>query len=76
MAFSICYIQNISGDTKTLNGKVFDDEEMYLIEDMNRISWATNDSVLVAISNAEMKIHNSLGVIESVSDQIDWLKDY
>lgn len=74
--YSICYLKNISGDVVTLNGHEFQDDEMLQITDNVRISWASNDDVLWSITNEVFEVHNSLGVIEGISNQIDWLKAY
>lgn len=76
MSFSICYIKNISGETKTLHDKEFAMDEHFKIEDIARADWATDDSVILAIANGTFQIQNCCGDVEGLSNQIDWLKEY
>ena len=76
MAYSICKIKNETGNEAILKGKLFDVSEIYQIPDNERIAWATNDNVLIAIADETFEIHDSIGAIEGISNQIDWLKGY
>lgn len=76
MAYSICFIKNISGEEKTINNKIFAIDERYQILDNERISWATNDAVIIGIATGSLSVFNCCGEVEGISNQIDWLKGY
>lgn len=66
------YIKNISGETKTLNGKEFTSNEEYQISEANRASWI-KDAVYTAIISDEFQVGSGTAYFESFSDQINWL---
>jgi hypothetical protein len=74
MAFSICYIENISGEVKRLNGKEFQDDEIYQIPDSEREKWI-NDAVIDEIEAENFQIHDIEGAIEDIGCQVFHLKD-
>lgn len=76
MSYGICKIKNETNEITTLNGKEFAIDEIFKIEDEVRISWATCDAVIISISEENFKIHDSVGEIVGISNQIDWLKEY
>jgi len=77
MSYPICFIKNISGETKTLHEKQFAINEEYKIEDMERINWASDDTVLSALASEEFAVGMSPAYYwEALTDQIDWLKNY
>ena len=76
MGYSICKIKNLTGAVNTLNGHQFQIDEVYTIQDVARATWANEDTVLQAIADSDYQIHDSVGAISSISDQIDWLKNH
>lgn len=72
--YPICRIQNISGEAKTLYGKVFEIDEIYAIPDASRLGWATRDSVLQAIVLGDFDILDSTQQLPTISEKIDYLK--
>jgi hypothetical protein len=76
MAYSICNVKNISGEEIVVHGKTLAVDEIYKIPDVNRVAWATDDTVLVDITDDIIQIGNSCEYFTSYSDQIDWLKGY
>lgn len=76
MAFSECKIKNISGSIKTLHGKEFAINEIYQIQDTHRVSWATDDNVITAITDENFQIHDGgNNAVSGLNNQIDLLKD-
>jgi hypothetical protein len=69
------FIKNISGEVLQLHLHEFQIDESYQIPDIDRTSWARNDSVILAISNAVVQIYNDDAPIDSISDQIKYLQD-
>ena len=76
MAYSICKVKNISGAVNTLHGHEFQVDDIYDIKDSVRQSWASSDDVLTALSSETHEVHNSVGVIEGLSNQINHLHDH
>ena len=74
MSYSICKIKNKKGQVDTLHGHEFQIDEIYNIQDSIRNSWSSSDDVLTAIGNQEYEIHDSIGAISGVSNQMDHLK--
>ena len=72
--YSICKIKNLTGEITTLNGHEFQVDEIYTIQDVVRLHWASSDSVITAITNEDFQIHNGSAAINGISNQIDWLK--
>lgn len=75
MAYNICKIKNLTGETTILNGHEFTTAEVYTIQDVVRTTWMNSDAVLTAIADQDFEIHDSSGAISGISNQIDWLKD-
>jgi hypothetical protein len=71
---SVCKIKNLTGDITPLYEHEFQIDEIFEITSDKREAWATNDDVLIAISNENFEIHNEDGAINGISNQIDWLK--
>lgn len=76
MAYKICKIKNISGEEKTLMNKVFAPDEVYRISDAERIDWSSCDQVISAIVLGAFNVMDLDSLIEGISNQIDFLKDY
>lgn len=68
------YIKNVSGEVKQLHIKEFAIDEVYEILEADRKNWANNDDVIVAITNEDFEIHNHLGAISGINNQINHLK--
>ncbi len=74
--YPICRLKNISGEVKNLHLKTFDIDEVFTIQDSDRMSWAGNDDTLIDIANENIEVHDVNGAIEGISTQIDHLKGY
>lgn len=74
--YTICKIKNISGDTATLHGKQFNNNEIYQIPDAYRIDWSDDDNVIVAIANENFEILDSDNSgLNSITEQLDLLNN-
>jgi hypothetical protein len=60
----------------TLRGHVYAANDVHLISDEERIEFANDDDVLIAIGNHVITIRNGYREMGSVSNQINYLKDY
>ena len=57
-------------------GETFAVNEIKIITDENRISWATDDDVCSDINADDLQIHDANGAIEGHMAQIAHLQDY
>ena len=76
MAYAICRVKNISGGVITLCGKELAIDELYTIEDLDRIRWGTDDQVMAAIVGEDLHVYDANGVIEGSAQQIAHLQKY
>ena len=76
MAYPTCKIKNISGNELTLHGKVFSIGEIYVLPDQDRVDWATEDTVITAITSDNIQVGDSDTWFESYAAQIAHLQTY
>lgn len=76
MAYPLCKIKNISGSSEILNGKEFENNEIFIIPDLDRIDWATDDDVVAAIVAETFQVGDASEWIESHAMQIAHLQNY
>lgn len=72
--FNICKIKNIDTVDHSILGKVIVPDEEYTIPDIQRLSIAQNDTILLKISNGLLKVGSDIEYFTSISTQLDWLK--
>jgi len=75
MSYNICKVKNIDSVSHTYNGQVISAGGTYVIQDGERISWATLSDLLADITNDKAQIGDGTNYFTDYSDQIDWLKD-
>lgn len=76
MSYTICKLQNISGEIKQLHLKEFQIDEVYLIPDSERESWAMNDDVILSITDENFKVLNDFNSSMTIANQILFLQSY
>jgi hypothetical protein len=66
-------IKNISGEVKELHIKEFQIDEIYDIPNIERNSWASNEDVIKAITNASFQVYLENTAIINITKQLDYL---
>lgn len=74
--YPICRLKNISGEAVHLHLKTFEIDEVLTVADIDRMSWASNDDTLVAITHGKIAVYNATAPVAGISNQIDYLKGY
>lgn len=75
MAFTVCKIKNLTGQTTALYEHEFQVDEVFQITDDKRQAWSQNDEVIVAIANQQFEVQTAEGTVSGISKQIEWLKN-
>lgn len=60
----------------TLQGREFPIDSVVTINDNERITWACDDDVILAICDSSIVVMDGVGEIEGISNQINYLKDF
>jgi hypothetical protein len=76
MAYPVCKIKNISGDTLTIHGQEMANNAVYVIQDIDRIDWASDDSVIASITNDDVQVGDADTWLMTHAMQIAHLQGY
>jgi hypothetical protein len=76
MAYGVCKVKNISGDSGTWQDRVLANNEIYTIPDNERIAWANDDEVIDSIAVDGLQIGDATEWLETHAAQIAHLQDY
>jgi len=75
MSYPTCKVKNLTGSILILR-RQFEIDEIYKIQDNERVDWAMDNSVIEAIVAEDVEIRDADGAIEGEAAQIAHLQSY
>jgi len=74
MSYNTCKVKNIDSSDHTYCGQVLEPDDIYQIQDQERVNFANNSDLLDDIADDKAQIGDGTNWFTDTNDQINWLK--